>query len=326
MFKKSGLTILSAVFVLLLALVLIFVVFDRNKNEKNFESQFVEIDTSKVSSITIYPKGAKEGEEYKMVKKSDNWKIEQNGNVYTPDKRVAKSMLDQLAKIKSERIAATKKERWQHYEVTDTVAVRIVVQEGNKTTDDLLIGKFSYQKSQNPYQQQQGKMTTYVRERNSNTVHAVEGFLNMIFNRRVNDLRNKMLTGFDKNNITKIKFDYPADSSFTLLKNENGKWMINNSPADSAKAVNYINQISNFRAVNFVDNFNINNSQKSHELTIEGNNMSAINITAYPADTINKYVVTSSMNVDGKFSGSQGKLFNRAFKSARNFMPIKQEE
>jgi len=94
---------------------------------------------------------------------------------------------------------------------------------------------------------------------------------------------------------------------------EADKWFLNGQPADSAKTVQYLNKLSRVTSNNFIDEVVPLSNTPTHFAKIEGNNILPVEIKAFPADTVNKYVVTSSLLPDSKFSGEKGKLLEKVF-------------
>jgi len=321
MFRKVKFKTLIIVFIVLLVIVVIVEIVDYRKGDRTFRSDLVNIDTSKVSSVFLYPK-AENYNEIKIFRSHGGWKIENMGKTFNADENVVYNMLDELIRLKPERVAAADKSKWEDFEVTDSTGVRIKVVEKNSIVADIIIGKFSYQQPQNPYQQRQGKMTSYVRLVNETKVYAVDGFLNMIFNRDVNTFRNKNLIESNKNNWTKLTFSYPADSSFVLIR-QNDKWMSSGLLADSAQTDSYLYSIARLNSSDFVDETNsIILINELFSLMIEGNNLPApIEIKAFSADTLNKYIITSSENSGSNFSGAKRDLFNKIFVPQSHFFP-----
>lgn len=319
MFRRINSKILFGIFIALLAIVIFIKLINSGKNVSTFKSELISIDTSIVNSITILPKADTE-KEVKLYKENNTWLAESNGKRYNADRNIINGLLTELINIKPERMAATDESRWEEYEVTDSTGIRVTVKEANENITDILIGKFSYQQpaNLNPYQRQQGKMTSYVRLYDEKEVYAVNGFLNMTFNRQVNAFRNKTLIRSDKNDWTRLFFTYPEDSSFAMTI-QNGRWMIGGMLADSTEADKYFNSISNLFSSGFVDDIAITNNA-SHSLRIEGNNMPApIEISAFPADTVNRYLILSSLNTGSKFSGAKQNLFEKIFISMDRF-------
>ena len=160
-------------------------------------------------------------------------------------------------------------------------------------------------------------MTSYVRLNKEDEVYAVEGYLKMNFSMDINNYRNKALVDVNKDDITALKFSYPADSSFMLFK-QNDKWLLNNMPVDSAKTISYISNISRLMCYDFVDGENHSNVPE-YQLTIEGNNFAPIVIEAFLADTVNKFIIKSSAHTDGSFSGGKSGLTDKIFVGRSEF-------
>jgi uncharacterized protein DUF4340 len=201
---------------------------------------------------------------------------------------------------------------------------RVVLKSNGDVVADLMIGKFDFkqqpQQAMNPYQQQQRPdISTFVRNAEEKEVYVVKEFLSMTFNRDKNSFRNKTVVKSDGNNWSKLSFNYPADSSFHLMK-QNGSWMISGMMVDSIKVENYILSLKNKTSSYFVDN--IDKKQLTNPVftvSIEGDNTPQILLNAYPADTTNQFYVTSSMNADAIFSGAQANLFQDIFAGQKRF-------
>lgn len=315
MFKKLNLKSLLIIFIILLILVLVIFYVDSKKGERSFRANIIDIDTSKVTSVVIYPRLNKE-EPIEILKKGSSWKISHQEKQLNADNDVVKNMLKSLVELKPKRIAATDKSKWKEFEVDDSLSTRVQLLTGKKTGADLYIGKFSYQqpKGQMPnYYNQRGTITTCVRLADEKTVYVVDGFLSMTFNRNVNDLRNKSVIRSDNKNWTRLSFSYPADSSFVMVREDN-KWMVDGLLADSASVYRYFNAISRLNSQDFVDDRQPLMDQPVYTLKIEGDNfIKPIHIKAFITDTVHKQLITSSLNTGSYFSGSKSKLAEKIF-------------
>jgi hypothetical protein len=223
-------------------------------------------------------------------------------------------MLNELMTIKADRVAATEKSEWSQYELTDTSSTRVKVEEGGKITADFRIGKFSFQ--------QPNTMTTYIRLSDGDQVYAVNGFPGMTFNRNAGDLRDKTLVNLRTDDITRITFAYPADSSFVLIRDKNA-WKINNKEwVDSTKTAEFLNSIANLSSYDLIDD-NIKPGNEVFSVNIEGKNFKPVKLQAFEADTTVKYIVTSTYNTDARFDGKKGDLVNRVFVGKNKFLKQK---
>ncbi len=313
MYTKSKQRTLIIVFVILAIIVAVLKFIDYQKGDKTFRSDLIKVDTSEVTTINFFPKSTN----FKQVELSRNgktWNVKYNNKSWSADPAIIKSILSQMSEMKTERIAATDKSKWKELGVSQEAGVRVQIKENRKTVADFIAGKISYSQSSNPYYQR-GSMNTNIRLLNSgdDKVYAVSGYLGMMLNREANSFRNGLIVSIDRNNINKITFQYPGDISFVLYKKANS-WMINDMPADSLNAVNYVNTISQLSSHEFDDDFNISSFTKPIcTLKIEGDRNYFSEVKAFSSDDTKKYVLISSQNSNVKFNGDKNDLFKRVF-------------
>jgi hypothetical protein len=310
--------------------VILLIVTLTKKEDRTFKSEMVAIDTALVTKMVIYPKLGDEGKEVIFTKTGTEWKLESDAKSYKPDPTAVKNILTELVRMKSERVAATEETKWTEFEVTDSTATRIQLYNRNKLLADLYVGKFNYtqppQGQQNPYQQQnKGKMSTYVRPAGDKEVYVVDGFIKMNIQANVNAYRDKTLFASNKDDLTKIAFSYPNNERFTLSR-EGTKWFLNGQPTDSTKTVRYLNKLARVTSSNFIDEITPLTSTPTHQVRIEGNNMMPVEINAFPADSVNQYVITSSLVSDAKYSGLKSGLFERVFVQSSEFFEDEKKE
>lgn len=321
MFKKLNTKTLIIILVALIVIFALTQIFD--KSERSFKDSIVEVDSTKITSIVIRP--PMPAKEIVLTRQGQNWMVESDGKSFDADNTVASNLLSQLSNMKPIRVAATEQAKWKDFEVTDSVATRIKVMKGSKVLSDIYIGRFSYQPrpqgQQNMmFSQSGGQMTSYVRLADEDETYAVDGFLRMMFQKEVSYYRNKSLSKINRDDISKITFNYP-EGTFNLEKNGT-TWMLGDSTADSLKAVRYAGIFSQLTSTQFLEENVFKSSAPSHTIKIEGANFQPVEIMANPADTINQYVITSSANVKSQFSGKQGGLFDRIFVPKTNFQTI----
>jgi len=132
-----------------------------------------------------------------------------------------------------------------------------------------------------------------------------------------NNYRDKALVDVNKDDITTVMFDYPADSSFNLNK-QNGEWILDGIPVDSVKTASYISIISRLMSYDFVADVQ-HSDIPEYKLTIEGNNFAPVVINAFLADPENQFIIQSSANPDGSFSGAKSGLTEKIFVGRSKF-------
>jgi len=325
MFKKFNIKWLSVLFAVLLLVVVVMNIIDKkstiNRNQ-TFTSRLTSIDTAKVTAITIFPKA--KNETIELFKAGNTWQINIGGKKYNADENVIKSMVATLSSLEASRVAAKSKKSWNEYEVSDSAASHVMVNEGKKVMADLYIGKFSYKqpKNANPYMQQRGTLTSYVRLAGNEEVYAVEGILSMAFNRDANDFRDHTVIKSEKDKWTKLTFTRP-DGPFYLTKKDN-HWMIDGMLADSVKVAEYLSSISWLSNSSYVNESLVSSANPDYQLTIEGENIpQPITIKALRADTTNGYAIISSLNSGNYFSGKASGLTDKIFVEKSKFLTDK---
>jgi hypothetical protein len=323
MFKQLNMKWLAGIFLSLLLIVAIVILKDKsgtkNRN-RTFKSELTDFDSAKVTSILILPKMM--GEKISITKEGDIWQLATKGKKYSADENAVKGMLMSLVSLKAERIAARNKDKWKEYEVTDSAATHVQVYTGKKMVCDVYLGKFSYQQpaNPNPYQQQQGTLTSYVRMAGDNEVYAVEGFIAMAFNRQANDFRNHTVVRVEKENITRLSISSP-EGTYSLAKQGNG-WTMNGVIADSVSIANYVSQIAWLNNSSFLDEPILESNNPDYTLNIEtGNSSAPIKIEAIRSDMTNVFAIKSSQNQGTYFSGKQSGLMEKIFAKKEQFLP-----
>jgi len=297
------------------------------KEERTFRSEMVAIDSAEVTRMMILPKLGGDGQEVLITKTGNEWKLESEGKTYKADPTSITNILAELMRMKSERVAAVDESRWIEFEVSDSTGTRIQLFKSKKMIADLYVGKFDYTQPkgpQNPYQQNRGKMSTYVRPADDKTVYVVDGFIKMSIQPSVNAYRDKTLFSSNKDDLTKVSFNYSTYDNFVLTK-EDGKWLLNGMPTDSIKTAGYLNKLSKLTSSNFIDEIEPFSNTPHFQVKIEGNNILPVELKAFPADTINKYVITSTRVPDTKYSGVKAGLFERIFVDRKEFFPDEAE-
>lgn len=302
---------------LVLAAVLVVTQFAGNKQkDRTLHTDIVRIDTSRVTTVLLYPR-AEDGREVVMEKTGSGWTVSMDGDRKVADGPAIRNMLAGLAMLESEQLVARSAERWAEFQVEDSLATRIVVKEGPETTLDLLVGRFSYQQPQqnsyNPYGRNQVSGKTYVRLTGEDEVHAVEGFLAMGINQPFNRWRYQAVTRFNKALLTRIEFDFPADSGYVAERTDAG-WLVAGLPADSISMTRYLNTLSRKNSQAFYDGEPpAGNPQFS--LTFRGDNMEDAKVRAFALDSM-EYLLNSSANPESWFRSGKEGLFGDLFVGA----------
>jgi hypothetical protein len=293
MFRKINNKILLLIFTALLLLVVLLILFEGGKNERTFRDVLVNIDTSAVTEILIYPK-SQNHQEVKLFKDKNEWRVAlpSGKNAKVTGQRIS-SLFTQLLSIKPKRLVARDESKWNELQV-DSTGSGVKVYQGSKLSLDLVVGRFSFQ--------QPRSMNTFVRLFNDKDVYEVDGFLDMTFNQGADIFRDGTIIKSDHNTWQQLQFTYPADSSFRLVKSES-RWLLNGKAADSLNTVNYLVRLANLSNSSFADDVEINTlAAPEFSLSITTSGLQFIEVKGYRVS--DKLLIHSSENPDALFDGA----------------------
>lgn len=291
MSKNNNMKRISIILGVLVILLLVLKIKDKKQGDRSFKSEIVAVNPDDVKDITIVPKGL--GDEINLSLENENWFMVVNGKKVQAEENTIQEALNQFTSLKPKRVASTSKDKWEEYELTDSLAVRVIINKDKNSLADIMIGKFSYS-------QQTRQMTSYVRNTNEDEVYAVDGYLSMMLNRASESFRDNGIVIGEPEQWNKLVFTYPADSSFTLEK-LNNVWMVNGLMADSVKVQDYFSKIRMLTDNSFADDTElVPGAAAKYQLRIEGDNFTPIEVKSYEIGS--NLVTTSSINMGNKFN------------------------
>lgn len=316
--KEKQLIIVLGVLVVILVISMIS---GNTSKNRSFMGALTRIDTASVSSIIITPVG--DEPEIVLNREGNNWTVDGGDGAWNADNRTARQMLTTLSELTAKRLAAKDKDRWNNFEVTDSLGTRVQVKNGKKTVADLVVGKFSYapppQQGGQPYmQQQQGTMTSYVRLTGDKEVYAVDGFLRMMFNRQTDELRDRKVLELNRNKLARISFRLPGEQ-FSLQRSDT-RWMIDGLMADSASTAGYLASVYRLNSSAFLPGDEAPSGNPTHTVVFEdtlGVRMAEVDL--FFSDSAN-IALESSQNPGTLFDGSADGLFEKVIMSKAGFL------
>lgn len=316
MSRKINNRVLLIVFLALAAIFVITRFTSAGRTERNLRTDLGDIDTARVTAMLLFPQ-AEQGGEIRFERRGDGWTVTHEGITADADARNVRSTLAELRALEAQQLVARSPERWSDYLVEDSLATRVVVKEDNKTTMDLVVGRFQYQpppqNSYNPYGQSRVSGKTYVRLHGEEEVYSVEGFLAMSLNQNFERWRDQSVTRLNRSQVTRIVYDYPADSGF-IAEKSNGSWMVAGLMADSASMATCLGRVSHKSHSRFMDDFQPP-AEPDFRVSFEGDNMQPQQVRAY-LQPDSMVVLNSSINPGSWFSAEMGSLFNDLFPPA----------
>jgi hypothetical protein len=311
---------LLAVFLILAVIFVITRVFPGKKSERTLVTDIVQIDTGQVSSVLLYP-AAEQGKQLEFIKNGASWTVQRDDLKAAADARSVTAMLTELHNLETEQLVARSPESWSEYHVNDSLGTRVIVKEDNKTTLDLVVGRFHYQpppqNSYNPYGQNRVSGKTYLRLSEEDEVYSVEGFLAMSINQSFDRWRDQSVTRLNTANLSRIIYDYPADSGFIAEKTDAG-WMVAGILADSASMASYLNKVSRKSHQEFSDGYQPD-GEPDYQVSFEGDNMTPQLVRAYVQGD-SSIILNSSINAGTWFHVTREGLFGDIFPESETLL------
>lgn len=292
------------------------------KEKATLKGALIQFDTSAVSKIIITPKKTA-GNPFEFIKENGKWTVRQGNITADPAEGAVRNIFSELLSLKAQSLAAVDKSKSGEFELTDSLSTGVqFLNSKGKELAGIQIGKFSYRQTPGQYGYYNGNNvegTSYVRVDNEKEIYGVDGFLAVSFSGNFSDWRNKSLVRCKKDDILKITFFYPGDSSFTLQKKDHG-WAAGDTEADSVSVERYLNTLSYINGEGFKDDFKPG-ADPEYTITVEGNNLLNFSVRCYPVkEEDDEYILTSSLNPDVFFTGKKTGTFSQIFKPRKYFL------
>jgi hypothetical protein len=287
-------------------LIVLFILtkFSNRKTDKTFNPNIILLDTMAVNKIFISPKS---GDAFTLDKSGINWQLNLDNKLIAANGSTVKSFLNNIQKIKADRIVTKNEERWKDYEVEEENATKIELFNKNEKLMGLIIGRFNFD-------QMTRSATSFIRLENKPDVYAIDGFASMSLSSDASAFRNKEILNLRKEDVTRISINTAFGKKSIQLDQNN--WVgEDGSMADSSLVLNYLNTIANINGSEFDDVFNEQGQQPISQLTIEGNNMvaSAIINCYQSTSTDGSFVIQSSLNPESYFQSDSSGVYQRIF-------------
>jgi hypothetical protein len=291
------------------------------KENATLKGSLVEFDTMAVSKIVLIPKSSA-GEPFEFVKDKNKWTVRQGSIISNPAEGAIQNIFNEILSIKPQSLAAVEESKWKEFDLTNSLATRIkFLNNKGKELTDILIGKFSYKQVTNPYGSYGGNNiegTSFVRMNGEKEIYAVDGFLAFSFSGKFSDWRDKTLIRCKKEDILKITFTFPGDSSYSLMKKDPG-WLADDLQVDSTSVSSYLNTLAYLYGQDFKDDYRpVSNPE--YQMAAEGNNLLSFSIKRFSVEGTDDYILNSSLNPDVYITSKKNGIFSQIIKPKKHFL------
>ncbi len=236
--------ILTAIF---LVLILIFLLMSRSekKSERaHIPDSVVAVDSTKVSKIEI--KRQNDDSPVTLEKRGTEWHVTTPVD-YPANQEHVGALLSKAANMQVMGLASSNPEKQSQFQV-DSTGTFVKLYEGPKQAADFVIGKSGT------------GGVTFIRQSGSDNVYSVDGYLPSTFGKRVQDWRDKIITNFEKDQLTSLKL-IQADEEMTITRNTINfeEWDLTHSGdsevffGNADQVTKAVNSLWRFNAQDFVD-------------------------------------------------------------------------
>lgn len=302
---------LLIVIVILAGIYAAFTFLNVNQKESTMNTGAMQIDTTLISEISFNPELMNRAE-LKLSRKEGSWKVIQEEQSFTADPTSISRLLQDLSRLKIDRIVGKDASSWNKFELGENqvTKVKITFTEGEPLI--FYLGGFDFD-------QQTQQAMTYLRIDGDNRSFLVYGYLLGHFNRDAASYRNRLMSSLNPEQISKITFTYPADSSFTLSKN-NGIWFKNLQAADTLQIANFASSLANLQSPSIIgQSIDVSALFPAYRMEIELGQMDRIQLECLTGHPEYPMIIRSSMNDESLFNGSMNQLFENTFPSPSRF-------
>lgn len=273
--------------------------------ESTFNPQVVKVDTTLITEIHLTPK-AEQGATIILKNTPSGWTAtKDNQTVSTPNAKV-QGLLAQLSEIRSERIVSKSKDKWAEYEVDDKGS-RVQVFNNKKVVADFIVGAFKFDQAKR-------SATSYLRRSDDESVYIVDGFMSMSFNQGFNAFRNSEMIKLNAADVREVAVIEGGERIAIAKDPDDGFWYRGGmEKLDSAKAAQYISQLTNVHGSDYAATPATGTPMKSIEIT--ANNLaSPVRVDCFmQADTAKPFVFNSTANPETWFASDSSGVFQRIF-------------
>ena len=289
--------------------------FLRKEHTSSFDPVISAVDSTKVDRIR-FVSGGPDKEEFELVKSDTSWEAVKGQKRVAAPSQTVNAIISQLSDFNADLILTKDPSKYAGYEITDDMASRVIVYQGDKELTHLLIGGFRFDQATR-------SATAFVRKNDQPEVFQVDGFAIMSLRQNFDQYRDRTLVKADPNDLTRIEW-MNASGRKEVITKEAGIWHYAGMEAVDTSAINaYLQSMTNTRGTEFSDNTPVNNQNPLEKLTLYGNNMiEPVTLSVYQnQDTIKTYLIHSSVNPDAFFLSDSTGIYRQIFSELRQFWP-----
>jgi hypothetical protein len=287
----------------------------KENKSSSFDDAIVKVDSAKVDRIKFVSAG-NHPDEFELKKSGEDWAAVKGDKSVPASPQTIQSILSQLSRLKALRIVSKDVAHYGEYEISDSLASKVMVWQGSKQVADLEVGGFRFD-------QNTRSAFSFLKKAKQPEVYEVDGFLSMGLKAKFDQFRDKKLVKATQEDLSLIEWTGTGQPKQAIQK-EDGVWNYAGMEAvDSTKFKTYLAGLVSAQGNEFSDLKSTAGLSLLEKVTLTGNNMTEPTvISAFAAqDTLKPFLITSSVNPDAIFKSDANGLYKKIFLDLRPFWP-----
>lgn len=277
---------LLTIFVVISAVALLIGFNSGQEASQAFQAEIVSVDTAQVDRVVIETPTT--GEPVHLFKEEGSWKVSrQDGPAYAADRKTIRETISQLNNLQVNALVTRDSEDYTRYKV-DSTGTRLTFKRGDQVTDRVIIGA--------PQFISRSEINSYVRPADREAVYSVEGYLKPRIDKSVNGWRDKTIWNIPGDQIARVDFMFPADSSYSIERVGENSFVSNSDSLQTAQIRPILNQLGGLEAAGFaeqVDKRNFGQEQFAVQLLLKSGEQRKLRFKENEGDA-NRYQVVAS--------------------------------
>ena len=239
---------LLGIFVVLLAATVLVKWLGNPSASEAFRKDIMQVDTSAVDRLVIETPASERT--IRLRKENSLWRVSENDSEvdYPADNSAVKRAINRLNELEVKAVATRDTAKYTRFKV-DSTGTRVSLYDGDRLLSGIYIGA--------PQFVSRREFNSYVRPEEETAVYTVEGFLGSTFNRELDGWRDKQVWDVEDQDISRIDFLFPADSSYSIERADDRSWISDGDTLESGPVSTIVSRLSSLRASGFVDSLSV---------------------------------------------------------------------
>ena len=302
----------KALVIVVVALLLLWSIGDRygmRSKDRTYREVVLTLDTAQVKAIVIEPGGTLRPD-VRLVREGRVWRLYTKSDTLRVDNKYVLDMLAPLADMRVKRQVGTMDLVKGRYDLSDTLADRMIVEFNDGSRKNLLIGKSTFS-PKGPW--------SHVNVAGEPEVFAVDGKLSMVTEMKVEDWRPRTVVIGDPKNWSRLHYRFPGNDY--VLQRTNGLWMLDSVPSDTARVTGYLSSLARSEAHSAAKGASLDSLPEVATLIITDGSRPAPIVVSIYATRDARFLLHSSLNPDNLLWFDAQRELPRLLRPRGNWLP-----